>query len=152
MKVEYTCEICGKKYSTAKAANECEKKHENIQEDFSYYTCEISFFDKTIQIKKINRDTRFGRARLRFGQICQPNGLGQKVYFNIKKRTDFEETYNKLLPEILMVEQKIYEVKSNLILTSIEKLENTHKELIDWFKNYTKTQTPIESNGENEKQ
>lgn len=128
------------------------KNMKTYKKIFHIIHAKFSFFDKTIQIKKINRDSRLGRARLRFGQICQPNGLGQKVYFNIKKRTDFEETYNKLLPEILMVEQKIYEVKSNLILTSIEKLENTHKELIDWFKNYTKTQTPIESNGENEKQ
>ena len=31
MKIEYTCEVCGKKYTTAKQANECEKKHKKFK-------------------------------------------------------------------------------------------------------------------------
>lgn len=145
MKVEYTCEICGKKYTTAKQANECEKKHKKFKA--LYYICYISFSRRTINIveKKSIRT-----ARVKFGEIFKSNTFGQEIYFNIQEKIDFEKTYNNLLPKLLMLEKCAYENKSNAILISIEKLESEHKELINWLNNYTKTQTPKENKGENE--
>ena len=62
MKIEYTCEVCGKKYTTAKQANECEKKHKKFKA--LYYICYISFSRRTINIveKKSIRT-----ARVKFG-------------------------------------------------------------------------------------
>ena len=84
MKIEYTCEVCGKKYVTAKEAKECEKKHKNIS-TLSYYTCYVSIIEKVVKIKEQKRDSLIGRAKLRFGELCLKQVGSNLFYFNIKK-------------------------------------------------------------------